>query len=94
MSGSVAKASRRDLRRALGATGLHTLQGLSALVTQTVIPSVEQATDTINQQNRELEAHDRQLADYHARLERLETESKARAVLTFWGRMHWALTGH
>lgn len=101
MSQSQVKAARRNVRRLLGEEGAQTLQGLSALVTQTLVPTLEQHTRTHNQHLRQFErhdgvfeTHDRQLCGAFERLDRLEAEAKAQRELTFAGRFRALLMGY
>lgn len=91
MSATTAKATRRDLKRALGNEGLKQVHALTTLVLETLVPSVEQVTATLNQQSLELGAHDRQLTAFHDRLTRFEADAKALQLLTFGQRLRFAM---
>lgn len=94
MSEATAKATRRDICRALGPAGVDAVNSVAQTVYAGILPQLAALTTTQTQFSRELDGHDRQLCGAYERLDRLEAEAKAQRELSFWGRMQWALTGH
>ena len=91
MSHATAKATRRDIRRALGPETVSLVNGLTQTLTERVVPTLAHHTDALTEHNRELDSHDRQLDALHERVKALEADARAVKAMTVTQRLRWAM---
>jgi hypothetical protein len=89
MSGSTAKAERRDLRRAVG------VEAVSAIDAHT--QAIEFLLPRVNSLIKAGQDHESRITYEHAAIVSLKKQTEdLRAIRhsTFWRRMRWLMTGH
>lgn len=86
MSASTAKATRREIRRAVGQDGLDAVNSVAVTV-------YERHSPRLNLHGDRLDNHGRQLELLAERVTHLETQERIRAGWSPWRRLQWAWSG-
>ncbi len=92
MNGSAAKASRRDLRRALGSVAVETLPAHAQRLDQ-LTTSLKLAHERLDKTATELAAQDDLLTVLESHLEALKTTTGSFERRSFRERLRWLVTG-
>lgn len=69
MSGRADKQARREIRRAMGTEGLNAVNGLGAVVHQTIVPTVDALFETVQRQAKALDEHTGEIVEILGRQE-------------------------
>ncbi len=89
MSGTTAKAARRDLRRTLGTSGLSVVTSTSDFLTKQLVPAVNQQQEDLNGVSARLMTVQQTLT---ADIQTLQAHVVLQ-VSSFWQRVRWLVTG-